>query len=554
MPRDGVTYTSIQKQALEYNDIASAVYPLLKPFYHGNIPMFEHYKRFTMDPMQALKVASYAYLQCLQLLNVKLYFTQAVIVGAALLGTHRKIYSLTPSQYGKSFLAACVSCVLAYEGEPISVAANDKELTKKIMDEVRSLIPNASEEFKEKLTTPIDKFEKMNTSLSKDKIGFTSGGYVQGLTLGGKFSDSLSGNKAVGQSGNFIIDESALVPDGNYAETGRSEVAYRKDGRPYVSMEFSNPHQINHFYRDMTQDPIETGSLIIWADIRISMEEGKQLFYSIDKSKPKIEETKFFKNEQVCRSYYLSEFGNLTDGSFFPVEPTIDNSPVDLNTGRYVLGLDSANRGADAIMGCVMKLPDADTQVLRGVSLINFKPTNWVDRETPGKIAETVIALVEKIGIEAIVMDLGGGEYLYERLIELIDEKGLACSVKGVYFNNSTTKERVRKGFDFSDGTANGAELGINKRAEMYLDFRDMIEKNTISFSQEMTDQLRDEMTATGKETYTNSGKIQLEDKVRYIKKRLGHSPDSLDATVLAVHAFALNTLGLIDRYNISLY
>lgn len=544
--------TSVQKKALKYKNEAVSVIPTLKPFYLGRVPCLEHYKRLTLDETKALEIASYGYLIALKELGVKLYFTQSLIVGCAILGTHHKILTVLPSQYGKSFLSAVIGLLLAYNGEPISVSANDKDLTQKIMSEVWRILPNTPESFKKKLITPLDKFERTQTSLSKNKVGFVGGGYIEGITLGGKFSDSLSGNKAVGQSGNFIIDESALIPDSNYAETGRSEVAYRKDGKPYLSMEMSNPHQINHFYRDMIQDPVDKGTLVVWADLRISIEEGKQVFFDTDPNKPKFEETKFFKNESVCRSYYLCDFGNVTDGSFFTTSFTVDDSPIP-DEGEYILGLDSANRGSDSIMGTLIRVPDEQCNKLRVVSVTNFKPNTWEDFKTPQMIEDLIVIMLKKFNIKVVVMDLGGGEYLYDRLGNRIEQEGLETILKGVYFNNSPTKERIREDYDISDGSANGAELAVNKRAEMYLDLRDLVEKVAITFKQKVYDLVKDEVNATGKEIYTSRSKIQIEEK-KIIKKKLGHSPDTLDSIALGVHGFVLYALDLLGGYDLRFY
>lgn len=549
--------TSSQKKAVSYKKKALETIPLLPKFFIGNIPEFSHYKRMNVPYKKAVQIAQYGYLTALRDLNVHLYFTQALLLGCAVLGTYHNVSVVLPSQYGKSFVSACISIELAYRGEEVSIGAFSSELTKKIMSEVRKILPRASEEIKKKLTTPLNEFEKMQTSLSRNAIGFIGGGKINAMTLGGKFSNSIEGNQMVGQSGNSILDESAMIPDNNYAETGRSEVAYRLNGKPFMSMEISNPHKVNHFYRSMTVEPIPAGHLIVWADIRISMEEGKQKYYELDKNLPKLETSKFFLNEGTCISYLLSEFGAMENGSFFSTKPIVNNKPVDLTQGTYVLGLDSASRGADSIMGALVQLPEEDMPYLRVVDLINFKPATWVDFETPQEIEDTITLLCKKVNIKAIIMDLGGGEFIHDRLGNRFIKEKMNICLQGIYFHSKTTRGRIRSDFNakgFTDYTGNGAEIGSNKRAEMYLDLRELINTKKITFVQRVMDILESELVAVGTEKYSSGGKVLIEDKVKGIKKKLGHSPDSLDATVMGIHAYVLYTLGFMSAQNLKLY
>ncbi|MFV0409656.1 MAG: hypothetical protein ACK5LJ_08165 [Paracoccus sp. (in: a-proteobacteria)] len=552
-----MAYTSAQQQALALYEEAKAEIPKLEPFFHGRIPNMEHYKRLNLDREKAIQIASYGHLVAKRDLGVKLYFTQSLFFGAAILGTHHDIAGVLPSQYGKSFVSACIAIWLGANKQEVSVAGNDTGVTEKIMSEVRKTLPLTSKPIKDKLTTPVDQFEKMQTSLSRMSIGFIGGGAVTGITLGGKRNDSLSGNKAVGQSGNYIIDESALVPDANYAETGRSEVGYREDGKPYMSMEISNPHQINHFYRKMNNEEIGKGQLVIWADLRIAIEEGKTRYYDQDENMPVFTQTKFFELDSTCISYLLCDFGGNEAGKFFGTQGRIDNSPVDVSDMKdsYVLGLDSASRGADSIMGALLRIPNGDEETprLRVPDAINFKPAEWVDFETPRLIENLIVELCRKVNIVAICMDLGSGEWLYDRLGTRFANESMEIELKGVYFNYSPTKARIAENFVPEDYVGNGAELGVNKRAEMHLDMRTLVDDDKISFSQKVIDMIQPEMNAIGVEVYTSRGKVQIEDK-KNVKRRLGHSPDTLDSVLLGVHGFILWELGLLGGDNLSFY
>lgn len=182
------------------------------------------------------------------------------------------------------------------------------------------------------------------------------------------------------------------------------------------------------------------------------------------------------------------------------------------------------------------------------MQLIDFKPDVWVDFETPTMIVETIVTLCKKANIVAIAMDLGAGVWLYESLGKRLLEENLSVALKGVAFNSSPTQERTRDGVDLASGDANSAEMAVNKRAELHLDLRELMETKSIKFAEEVIQKIDPEMQAVGREIEGNRGKVQIEDKTRFIKKRLGHSPDSLDAVMLAVHAFILYRLGLLNN------
>lgn len=525
----------------------------LQPFLRGRVPCFDHYKRLTMSPKKAVSTAMYGFLACQKVLHTELFFTQALVVGAYLLGTHTNIRVILPSQYGKSFLAACAGLITAFYGQEVSVSANDTPLTKKIMSEVFNIVPNASLKLKHKLLTPPTDIDRLQRSLSKSKLGFVGGGALSAITLGGSFADSMRSNQAIGQSGNYIIDECALVPDANYTETGRSEFGLRTDGRPFVSLEISNPHLVNHFYRSMTQEPYAPTDLIIWGDIRLSIEEGKHLISELDPKAPPLESTKFFANDNACVKYLLCDFGATNDSDFFSADPVVDNQPVEPGT-ECVLGLDSANRGADAIMGALIALPDDNNPKLRVIDVHDFKTSTWVDFESPVLIAEAVAEYCQRNNVTSLVMDLGGGEYLYDRLGEAFARHKSQVGLKGVYFNSSVTKARVRPGFTGDDGKANAAELGVNKRAEMYIDLKQLMDTGGITFNQRCADLIKPELGATGPAIPSSNNRIQLQDKTKFVKKRLGHSPDALDSVVMGVHAYLLDTLGFFKMSALPLY
>ena len=81
----------------------------------GNIPV--HYKRCTIPEEKRDDYATMglAYVAgCF--LDAQIFYTQALIAGAALSGDYDQITIVTPSQYGKTWLMGRLALIMAYQG------------------------------------------------------------------------------------------------------------------------------------------------------------------------------------------------------------------------------------------------------------------------------------------------------------------------------------------------------------------------------------------------------------------------------------------------------
>lgn len=152
-PRMDFTATQQRAYDLYYNASQNVIDGKCEPFYHGRIPVIENYKRLNLSRQKAIAIASYGYITAKLELGVDLYFTQALIVGVSVLGTHHNILTVLPSQYGKSFVAACVALLQASKGEPVSIGANDGEITEKILSEIHLIEKRLPESFKSQITS-----------------------------------------------------------------------------------------------------------------------------------------------------------------------------------------------------------------------------------------------------------------------------------------------------------------------------------------------------------------------------------------------------------------
>ena len=103
----------------ELRQLLSQAHDDLEPWVMGKIP--KHFKRITVDMKTAKRLAVLGQQKMATYFGeddnpMKLYFCQAVIVGAIFSGEYDNITICTPSQYGKSYILGHTALGLAYEG------------------------------------------------------------------------------------------------------------------------------------------------------------------------------------------------------------------------------------------------------------------------------------------------------------------------------------------------------------------------------------------------------------------------------------------------------
>ena len=77
-----------------------------------------------------------------------------------------------------------------------------------------------------------------------------------------------------------------------------------------------------------------------------------------------------------------------------------------------------------------------------------------------------------------------------------------------------------------------------NKRAELHLDLQDLIETQSVKFSEEAYEKIKDTLPYVSSERKSN-GRIQIKPKAD-VKAVIGRSPDELDSVLLSIHAAML--------------
>lgn len=479
------------------------------PWIRGSTP--EHYKRISVDMAEADRLAVIGATELLAAYNMIPYFSQAVIAGAALSGDYDTLVIVTPSQYGKSYLLARIALLLAYNGHAVSVAGSTTPTTDIILGYTRKAVQTADAEIKAALIgETARKIDKLDASLSKSRIGFAQGGYVEALTLGDSYND-ISHNKAVGRGTDYIVDEAALASDKALQELGRRDLA-STDGKKHLLIMVSNPHKPGAFYDRLTGNA-DDRTLILWMDALTAAQEGRWTANELLSSD-------FAKNEDTRTRYLMCELPQAGRSMFGPL--TIAEKAAGAPQ-KHFLGVDAAYKGKDSICLCdAVRTP----QGLHIESVVKLDKRNWIDGKTDKDIIREVIAVYKGVDASMVCVDIGQGIWLVQGLAGKVN-------VRGINFGAGADKERVR-------ARHYAATNAVNMRAEMHLDLQSLIECGKITFSQKVYDAISDCLPYIKAERKPN-GKLQVMPKEE-LKAIIGRSPDELDAVLLAIHAAILDT------------
>ena len=510
--------TELQQRVVDLLDSATPG-EQLEEWKIGKIP--KHYKRLSVSMDEAIELAKIGFEEAFVYFGNRLYFTQALIIGAIISGRYTDIVAVTPSQYGKSWDLGQLGILRANEGYNVYVAGDSSNTTEIIMGKVMEHLQTVHSDVKSKLLEPTDKIERLQTSLSKKSVGFRPKGLIKGISLGETFNSQLKGNNAIGLGGDYLIDEASRIQDDTYAELGRRQFA-SEDGKEFASVRISNPHNAGRFWDDLTADEVPPKTLIIWMDARTALEEGRI------KSKEQVINSEFFKNKSTCKRYLLCELEDYSEDSLF-TEPVIDDSEEQhpMPNYEYFLGVDSAYKGKDDIKVTLSAL--TETGKVKVIECVTINKEQWIDGMTSKKVINDISIIAIEYGIKMICVDVGYGVWLIEGLIEPLNQIG--CKVLGVNFGSGATKTR-------KDAKHFAATNADNKRAEMHLDLQSLMDNQSISFTEQVAECIKDELSAT-KGIRKPNGKTAIIPKDE-IKQTIGHSPDSLDSVILSLHALLI--------------
>lgn len=476
----------------------------------GRIP--KHYKRLSCTKEEAMRLAKLGWKEVAKYFGESLFFTQSVIAGAILSDKYDKITIVTTSTYGKSWLMGRIGVRMAHKGEPTYIVASNQDGTKMIMGHVVASLQTVAPEVKAELLNKKDQIERLATSVSKARLAFSNGGFVEPITTADTYEDNLGQNKAIGKPGNYIVDEAALVSDKSFAELGRADLA-RVDGHKYKLIMISNPHRTGVFYDSLTKEKLDKREIVIWMDALTAVEEERV-------TKEAVFGGEFAKHRSTLRRYLLCVLDEDGEGMFSP--PKIYEKPYNGEDAQYFIGVDAAYKGKDNIEVAIAGLGGGRVWVEKCVR-INKK--TWIEGKTPRDIIKQIARIAREYSASLICVDVGWGVWLTMGL----EEQRLP--VLGINFASAPTKERVR-------ARNYSATNAVNKRAEMHLDLQDLCESGVLEVSRDVMDKIADVLPHITSERRAN-GKIQIRPKAA-IKAIIGRSPDAFDAVLLAIHALIM--------------
>lgn len=478
----------------------------------GRIP--KHYKRLTCTKEEADRLAYLGFIEIAKYYGDRLFYTQALIAGAMLSGDYDRVTVVSPSSYGKSYLFGRIGNIMAYKGEPTYVVAATQDATKMIMGHVGASLQTVAPEVKNALLTKKDQIERLTTSVSKQKIAFSNGGFIEPITTGDTYDENIASNKVVGKPGNYLIDEAALVSEQSFAELGRAEFA-RVDGRNYIRAMISNPHQPGFFYSELTKPAEEIGrhEIIIWMDALTAVEEERL-------TKEKVFYGTFAKHRSTLRRYLLCILDD--DGEGMMTMPEIYRGEIDGDYTQYFMGVDSAYKGKDNIEVTITATSGGKIWVEK---VIEIKKKHWIDGVTSKDIIKQIARIAREYNIALACVDVGWGVWLVEGLLQN------GVHALGINFASAPTKERVKS----RQYAATNAQ---NLRAEMHLDFQDLSDNGILMVNERVAELIKEPLPYITSQR-TAGGKIQIRPK-EAVKAIIGKSPDELDSVLLSIHAVIL--------------
>ena len=508
----------------------------LKDAVKGKIP--KHFKRNSIREREGfekeLEYYKLGFTTALSEFNIELWWSQAVQFGAFLSGKYKTGYCVATPRYGKSFLCGIMANHFAYEGENCYAVGSTQEYSGIIIQHAREILVKSHPEVKEMLTfgdsdiSVVDKRLKRGlSSFSSEGFSFRNGGKLEGLSAGSNFTDP-SKIHVIGRGGNMFGDEASDISPIALGHMGRREFE-SDDGRKLIMYLISNPRSLNNFFDFMTKEDLADDEFIMWLDVVTAIEEG-----SIKYTKEELMRSQFTITEDSIRENLLCEFPTERS-NFFEASPDIlDSFDANGKNLDYFIGVDSAYKGSDSIQVTVSVVDENNHATVLDTK--DIKPKEWVDGITAIDIVNKIVTLANRLNAKGIAIDAGGGAHIVQPLKMRRLSGQLKCPVYDINFGGKATEiKKLAK--------EPSAEYAFNRRAEMHLMLRGMMEAQRVSFVRKVWDLISREMAFVSEIQKPEDRLVKIRPKSE-IKKLLQRSPDELDSVMLSLHCAELYYLG----------
>ena len=279
----------------------------------------------------------------------------------------------------------------------------------------------------------------------------------------------------------------------------------------------------------MTNEELADDEFIMWLDVVTAMEEG-----SIKYTKEELMRSQFTITEDSIRENLLCEFPTERS-SFFDAPPDILES-FDMKTEGldFFLGVDSAYKGADSIQVTITAVDKKNH--FTTIDTKDIKPAEWIDGITAIDIVDKIVTIANTLKVKAIGIDSGGGAHIVQPLKMRRLSGQLKCPVYDINFGGKPTEIKVI-------AKDPSAEYAFNRRDEMHLMLRGMMEAKRVSFVRKVWDAISRQMSFVSEIQKPEDRKVKIRPKAE-IKKLLRQSPDELDSVLLSIHVAELFYLG----------
>ena len=508
----------------------------LKDAVKGKIP--KHFKRNSIREREGfekeLEYYKLGFTTALSEFNIELWWSQAVQFGAFLSGKYKTGYCVATPRYGKSFLCGIMANHFAYEGENCYAVGSTQEYSGIIIQHAREILVKSHPEVKEMLTfgdsdiSSVDKRLKRGlSSFSSEGFSFRNGGKLEGLSAGSNFTDP-SKIHVIGRGGNMFGDEASDISPIALGHMGRREFE-SDDGRKLIMYLISNPRSLNNFFDFMTKEDLADDEFIMWLDVVTAIEEG-----SIKYTKEELMRSQFTITEDSIRENLLCEFPTERS-NFFEASPDIlDSFDANGKNLDYFIGVDSAYKGSDSIQVTVSVVDENNHATVLDTK--DIKPKEWIDGITAIDIVNKIVTLANRLNAKGIAIDAGGGAHIVQPLKMRRLSGQLKCPVYDINFGGKVTEiKKLAK--------EPSAEYALNRRAEMHLMLRGMMEAQRVSFVRKVWDLISREMAFVSEIQKPEDRLVKIRPKSE-IKKLLQRSPDELDSVILSLHCAELYYLG----------
>ena len=403
-----------------------------------------------------------------------------------------------------------------------------------IIQHAREILVNAHPDvkamlsFDEKDVTAVDKRLKRGlSSFSSEGFTFRNGGKLEGLSAGSNFTDP-SKIHVIGRGGNMFGDEASDISPIALGHMGRREFE-SDDGRKLIMYLISNPRSLNNFYDFMTNEDLADDEFVMWLDVVTAIEEG-----SIRYTKEELMRSQFTITEDSIRENLLCEFPTERSAFFDSSPNVLDSFDPKSEEYDYFIGVDSAYKGADSIQVTVTVVDKHNHFTVLDTK--DIKPAEWIDGITAIEIVDKIVTLANRLNAKAIGIDAGGGAHIVQPLKMRRLGGKLKCSVYDINFGGKPTEIKVL-------AKDPSAEYAYNRRAEMHLMLRGMMEAQRVSFVKSVWDSISRQMSFVSEIQKPEDRLVKIRPKSE-IKKLLKHSPDELDSVLLSLHVAELFYLG----------